>query len=94
MTQSLEIRNATTEEAQYIRNKLIEYNAEHIPVELQFRYEPIHLTIKDEVGNIAAGLLAVMKWNWIEVDILWVDKGFRQMGYGTELLSKVESIAR
>ena len=44
-------------------------------------------------GNIIGGLIAVLCWNWIEVDILWVDSSFRFKGTGTQLLNEVEKIA-
>jgi GNAT superfamily N-acetyltransferase len=80
-------------EKNYVRRKLIEYNAQHVPEHLKSRYEEINLVIKDEQGNILGGLIAVLCWNWIEVDILWVDSAFRLKGIGTQLLNEVEKIA-
>ncbi|MBB3112870.1 GNAT superfamily N-acetyltransferase [Paenibacillus phyllosphaerae] len=39
-------------------------------------------------------MLSTLCWNWIEVDILWVDESRRGLGYGTYLLQEIERIAR
>ena len=57
-------------EKNYVRRKLIEYNAQHVPEHLKSRYEEINLAIKDDNGNIIGGLFAVLYWNWIEVYIM------------------------
>lgn len=87
------ISYADEEEKNYVRRKLIEYNAQHVPEHLKTRYEEINLAIKDKDGTVVGGLLAVLCWNWIEVDILWVDLAYRQKGVGTQLLNKIEKIA-
>ncbi|NIK68021.1 MULTISPECIES: GNAT family N-acetyltransferase [unclassified Paenibacillus] len=82
------------EESTYIRNKLIEFNAKHVPEHLSSRYEEINLTLKDENGSIIGGMLSTLCWNWIEVEILWIDDSKRGNGLGTQLLSRIEQIAR
>ncbi|WP_409345453.1 GNAT family N-acetyltransferase [Paenibacillus sp. MBLB4367] len=94
MTAGHNVSRASQEEKDYVRNKLIAYNAEHVPEDLKSRYEEINLAVKDESGSVVAGCIAVLCWNWIEVDILWVDAACRQHGLGTRLLSEVETIAR
>lgn len=79
------ISYADENEKNYVRRKLIEYNAQHVPDHLKSRYEEINLAIKDDNGDIIGGLIAVLCWNWIEVDILWVDSAFRLKGTGTQL---------
>ncbi|MEF3305618.1 GNAT family N-acetyltransferase [Paenibacillus sp. GYB003] len=84
----------TKEESEYIRKRLIEFNAMHVPDYLKSRYEEINLAVKDEDGLVVGGVLAVLCWNWIEIDILWVDESLRGMGYGTRLLNQIETIAK
>lgn len=93
MTSDYSVSKASEEEKSYIRRRLIEYNSEHISEELKSRYEEINLTVKDGDGHILGGLIGVLCWNWVEVDILWVYSGCRNQGYGKMLLSKVETIA-
>ena len=42
------ISYADENEKNYVRRKLIEYNAQHVPDHLKSRYEEINLAIKDE----------------------------------------------
>jgi GNAT superfamily N-acetyltransferase len=82
------------EESAYIRKRLIEFNAEHVPENLSSRYEEINLTIKDDSGKVIGGLLSTLCWNWIEVEILWVDESSRGLGFGSRLLNQIEYIAK
>lgn len=94
MAEDLFISAGSKEESEYVRKKLIEYNAEHVPDDLKSVYEEINLTVKDAEGRVIGGLLSVHCWNWIEVDILWVDSALRGSGYGTRLLQQIERIAQ
>ncbi|MFC4307317.1 GNAT family N-acetyltransferase [Cohnella boryungensis] len=85
---------STEDESQYVRSKLKEYNAQHVPDEIRSRYERINLHIANEEGDIIAGLMSVLCWNWVEVEILWVDAQHRIHGYGSKLLQEIERIAR
>ncbi|NIK78835.1 GNAT superfamily N-acetyltransferase [Paenibacillus castaneae] len=94
MTANMDITLGSKEESEYVRRKLIEFNAKHVPEHLQSRYEEINLTVKDEDGTIVGGLLSVLCWNWIEVDILWLNESKRGLGYGTRLLDEIEHIGK
>ncbi|WP_435921403.1 GNAT family N-acetyltransferase [Paenibacillus sp. DYY-L-2] len=85
------IYQGTNEEANYIRNKLIEYNAIHVPNGI---YEEVNLCLKNENGDIIAGLNSAVCWNWMEVDILWVEENCRKQGLGKRLLEEAENIAK
>jgi GNAT superfamily N-acetyltransferase len=90
----INIHRSSSEEAQSVRTNLIKFNAQFIAEDLQQNYEEINLHIKDENDEIAGGINSVFCWNWIEVDILWVDDRFRGRGYGSRLLQEIERIAR
>lgn len=85
------ILKGTNDEANYVRNKLIEFNSKHVP---NGRYEEINLCIKDDKGEIIAGLNSAICWNWMEIDILWVEDDDRGQGLGKRLLEEAEQIAR
>ncbi|AHC19062.1 MULTISPECIES: GNAT family N-acetyltransferase [Paenibacillus] len=94
MTLEPQMSRGSREEARLVRNKLIEFNAKHVPADIRTRYEEINLTLKDEDGQVIGGLLSVLCWNWVEVDILWVDQRYRGKGYGSQLLGEIEQIAK
>lgn len=54
----------------------------------------MNFNIKNEAGDIVAGVLSTLCWNWLELDILWVDEKQRHQGYGSQLLLEIERIAR
>lgn len=85
------INQSTSEEKDYVRRKLIEFNSKHVP---NGTYEEINLCIKDENQVIIAGLNSAKCWNWMEIDILWVDEQYRRQGFGKRLLEEAEHIAR
>lgn len=91
MLKDSEIIQSTNEETDYIRKKLIEFNSKQIPNGI---YEEINICLKDSNGEIIAGLNSAICWNWMEIDILWVDDHYRGQGSGKKLLEEAENIAR
>ncbi|KJD47187.1 GNAT family N-acetyltransferase [Paenibacillus terrae] len=94
MTLEPQMSRSSRDETRFVRNKLIEFNAKHIPEDIQTRYEEINLTLKNDAGQVIGGLLSVLCWNWVEVDILWIDQSYRGKGYGSQLLGEIEQIAK
>lgn len=85
------INQSTSHETNYIRRKLIEFNSKQVP---NGTYEEVNLCIKTEEEVIICGLNSVICWNWMEIDILWVDDAYRKQGFGKRLLEEAEQIAR
>ncbi|SDE43988.1 Acetyltransferase (GNAT) family protein [Paenibacillus sp. UNCCL117] len=85
------LNRSTSDEANYIRRKLIEFNSKYVSNDT---YEEVNLCIKDENEAIIAGLNSAICWNWMEIDILWVDDNYRKQGLGKRLLEEAEQIAR
>ncbi|WP_090977098.1 N-acetyltransferase [Paenibacillus sp. CF384] len=81
----------SSDDAAYVRNKLIEFNAKHVP---NGRYEEVNLCLKNDKGEIIAGLNSAVCWNWMEIDILWIQEDNRGKGLGKQLLEEAEQIAR
>jgi GNAT superfamily N-acetyltransferase len=80
-------------ESDLIRKRLIEYNMEKLPDELKTPYENINFVIKDDEGEIVGGITGEMFWHHVHIDILWVDENFRENGYGSKLVKKMEAFA-
>ncbi|MGQ8871242.1 GNAT family N-acetyltransferase [Paenibacillus sp. TSA_86.1] len=88
------ITPSTEADSAYVRQQLVAYNAAHVSEALRNRYEELHFHIRNEAGQIVAGVLSTLCWNWVELDILWVDAKERHKGYGTQLLQEIERLAR
>lgn len=84
----IEITN-TDEDAQFIRRKLNEYNSKFVQPD---NHEKLCLVLKRN-GNIIGGLQGGSYWNWLYVELLWVDENERKNGLGTKILEKAEAIA-
>lgn len=85
---------ANSTDKSYAINKMIEFNLKHFPDDLKGRYQVVNLYLKDVNGNIYGGLVGEICWNWLEVQYLFVDEAYRRFGYGKNLLSEAEKIAK
>jgi GNAT superfamily N-acetyltransferase len=57
--------------------------------------EPLAIALRDQQsGVITGGLWGTSVAGWLYVDLLVIPEGYRRKGLGTELLQKVEEIAR
>ncbi len=74
-----------------VRAGLMAFNASKAgPVNLQ----RVAIYLRDSQGVICGGLIGFLAWQWLSVDLLWVDESFRGRGYGSELLDHAERLAR
>jgi len=49
--------------------------------------------LHDELDEIVGGILAEVYWNWLYIDLLWVQEDLRGKGYGGQLLETMEKAA-
>ena len=56
-------------------------------------FEPLVLAARDATGTIVGGLVGMVGWKWLHLDLLWVDDTHRGMGVGTNLLRAAENEA-
>ena len=89
-----EIINCVDTDADYICDKLVEYNLSRVPKTQETDFVNIYKKIVNDEGEIIAGCLAKMYcWNVIYVDILWINEAYRKQGLGSKLLKEIERIA-
>jgi GNAT superfamily N-acetyltransferase len=44
--------------------------------------------------EIAGGVVAAVYWDWLFIDLMWIEENLRGRGYGSRLLTLVEEEAR
>lgn len=89
------IENCKDGDADYIIDRLVEYNLSQVPAEQKVLFDTLDKKITDDNGNIIAGCVARMYcWNVAYVDTLWVDEKYRGKDLGAKLLAKVEGAAK
>lgn len=89
-----DIVNCIDADADYICDKLVEYNLGQVPKTQETDFVNIYKKIVNEKGEIVAGCLAKMYcWNVVYVDILWIEEAYRKQGLGSKLLKEIERIA-
>ena len=87
------IQSGDENDAEYIDDKLVEYNWSQVPAVHDF--EPIGRKIQgDNDEPLAAGFAGVNFWNIAFVEMLWVDEPHRNQGVGSSLLSDIEREAK
>ena len=90
---AFEIQSGDEDDAEYIDDKLVEYNWSQVPAVRDFVY--IGRKIKgDQDEPLAAGFVGVNFWNIAFIEMLWVDEPHRNQGIGSCLLSDIEREAK
>ena len=56
----------------------------------QFRFA---VFAKDDQDTTIGGLRAVGDWDWLNIEVIWVDEAVRGTGVGAQLLKKAEAYA-
>lgn len=82
--------NPTEKEIRFIRGSLNEFNKKIVGDD---GHAPINIVEYDDIGNVIGGIIGGTYWEWMYIDILWVDEAFRNKGIGTRLLQKAENEA-
>ena len=55
---------------------------------------PLALSLRDDAGAIVGGLIGELKWEWLHIDLLWIDESHRGAGHGEALVAMAEQAAR
>lgn len=85
---------ATSEEAELIDNKIVEFNKNKVPFTQEQTPLLKNYVIKEN-DTVIAGINAVIyHWGILYVDVLFVDEHYRGKKLGAQLLDRVEVEAR
>ena len=90
---AFEIQPGDEDDAEYIDDKLVEYNWSQVPAAHDFVW--IGRKSQGDSGEpVAAGFAGVNFWNIAFLEMLWVDEPRRNQGIGSSLLSDIEREAK
>ena len=81
---------ASPQDAQAVLTGLRGYNEMHAG---PAHFTPVHLFLRDSREAVHGGLLGRRLWDWLYVDILWVEESLRGQGWGRRLLRQAEAEA-
>ena len=79
------------DEMTFLNDRLEEFNTQQTGRD---DFQPVQLVIRDDTGDIIAGLKGMTGWDWLYVQILWVHESHRESGFGTQLMASAEATAR
>ena len=84
----------TADEIKEFQKGLEAYNMEHTNGEFNSPEEWLNLILKDHDGNIVGGITTSTLY-WAQyLEAFWVDKRYRRMGYGRDLVLEAERLAK
>lgn len=89
------IKNCTDGDADFIVDRLVEFNLSQVPAEQEILFDTLDKKITNDNGRIIAGCVARMYcWNVAYIDTLWVDENYRGKGLGSKLIAEIEKTAK
>ncbi len=86
--------NPTEEVLAPIERGLHEFNLSVLGPEVIYNYAKVAITAKGEAGQIAGGVIGEFIWGWLHIQTLWVAQEQRGRDIGTELLRRIQQVAR
>ncbi|MCR9258698.1 MAG: GNAT family N-acetyltransferase [Pseudomonadaceae bacterium] len=81
----------TSDEASYVRRKLVEFADQFTPPRNQ---RMLSVALRDKNGNVMGGITANTIWDWLQIGVLWLPDELRGQGFGHQLLERIETIGR
>lgn len=81
----------TAADMEFIDDQLGEFNTQQTKRD---DFEPLPLVRRSGDGSVIGGLKGMTGWDWLHIEILWVDEKNRGDGIGTALLAAAEAVAR
>jgi len=69
------------------------YNKNKIGAALDGEVLPFAVFARDDDGVVIGGVRAVAFWNWLTIELLWLNDEHRGLGIGAKLMDKAEHFA-
>ena len=88
------IVNPTDDEVKEFQKGLEAFNMEHTNGEINSPQPWINLVLKDHEGTIVGGILTSTRYWSVYLEVLWVDKKHRGLGYGRDLVLEAHRLAK
>ena len=73
---------------------LLQYNIDATGGLLQKPSLDINLVVRNGEGLVVGGIMCETYLMCLDIDVLWMDKAYRGQGFGHQLISRAENIAR
>jgi GNAT superfamily N-acetyltransferase len=80
----------TREETLALHTSMVEAFAEEVG---DTNYQALNITLRDAAGAMYGGLSGATFWNWLTIDILWVDPRHRGRGFARAMMAEAEAEA-
>jgi GNAT superfamily N-acetyltransferase len=58
------------------------------------KFQRLCFVLQSNEDEIMGGVMAEVYWNWLYIDLMWIEDDLRGQGYGRRLLTSVEDQAR
>ncbi|NJK27556.1 MAG: GNAT family N-acetyltransferase [Coleofasciculaceae cyanobacterium SM2_3_26] len=78
---------AKPEETEFIAQQLLKFNHQCVSEE---NYNPLIILLRNMDEELLGGLIGSTYYEWLCIEILWVDESHRRSGYGDALLATAE----
>jgi GNAT superfamily N-acetyltransferase len=83
-------KNPDPKDTQFIRDRIDEFNTSHVGSD---NYEKLAVFLKNDNGDIKAGLVGGTFYGWMYIDVFWVEDTQRNNGIGSQMLKIAEDEA-
>ncbi|WP_129691279.1 GNAT family N-acetyltransferase [Gottfriedia acidiceleris] len=87
------VKQWVQEDSEFIRKKVIEFNAKKLPDEMKAPSENISFVVRNDQEEIVGGITGRMYWHHLSIDFLWVSEEYRHKGFGSQLINHMEEFA-
>lgn len=68
--------------------------AHALPIVGKAGFKPIAVFARDAEGKVVGGIAAMVNWQWLSINLVWIDESLRGTGLGHRLLEAIEAAGR